>query len=109
MAEVDLAPREVAATADLIDTWYQALDRRPLMVGTQRWLALVTGIHVHGGDVWIQIARADDPDENLVIRVSPGTSVDRVAAAVRAWSPSGSNPWAVHVTQNFRETGDSLN
>ena len=51
MTEVDLAPHEVAATADLVNAWYQALDHRPLMVGTQRWLALVTGIHVDGGDL----------------------------------------------------------
>lgn len=101
MTEVDLAPHEVAATADLVNAWYQALDHRPLMVGTQRWPALVTGIHVDGGDLWIQIARADHPDENLVVHVAPGTSVDRVTAAVRALSAQGPIPRAVHVTQNF--------
>ena len=92
---------ETQSTTSLIDRWYRALDYRRITVGTQYWLALVSGIHVHGNNLWIQISRADNSDESLVLHVSRETSIDSAIAAVRAWAPLDPECRVIHVTQKI--------
>ena len=69
--------------------WFRALDQRPLVVGAQRWLALVMGIHAHGRDLWIQLAHASDLDQSLVLHVPPGVTLEHATAAAAAAGPCG--------------------
>lgn len=69
---------------DAVDWWFTALDQRTLSVGAERWIAQVTGIHLHGSDFWIQLELLGEQLRSYVVRVSPGMSVDDVLAAVEA-------------------------
>jgi len=69
------------AADDVIDKWYRALDRQELRLGTQAWPALVSGIHVQGRDLWIQISHAENPEQSLVLHVSRDTNIDAALAA----------------------------
>ncbi len=89
---------ETQSRTSLIDRWYRALDYRRITVGTRCWLVLVTGIHVHGNNLWIQISHADNPDESLVLHVKRETSIDSAIAAVCAWAPLDREHRVIHVT-----------
>ena len=75
---IDEAPRDNA------HWWFTELDQRALAVGSERWLTQVVGVHVEGGDVWIQLQSLPEQLRDLTIRVRPGMSVDDVVSAVEA-------------------------
>ena len=83
------------------DQWFAALDQRMIHVGAERWRAHVLGIHGEGGELWIQIAQAHEPDRGLVIHCWQTQAVDEVLAAVSAahLGASGSMP---HIVEAFR-------
>lgn len=64
--------------------WFTALDQRSLAVGADRWLTQVVGIHVDGGEVWIQLQSLPAQLHDFTIRVRPEMSVDDVVTAVEA-------------------------
>ena len=72
------SPRESA------QWWFTALDQRSLAVGADRWLTQVVGVHVDGGEVWIQLQSLPAQLHDFTIRVRPEMSVDDVVTAVQA-------------------------
>jgi hypothetical protein len=85
-------------TTRSLDWWFRALDQCRIKVGAQHWPALVTGIHMDGGDLWIQIAHADDPEQGLVLHLSQAAALDWVSAGTRAWTAQDPHPRVVSVT-----------
>ena len=88
-------------TTRSLDWWFRALDHRWIEVGASHWLGLVTGIHVDGHDLWIQLAHADDPVQGLVIHISQAATLDGVRATVPAWRPQDAHPRVVSVTHSL--------
>ncbi len=99
MSPVWLSAPEPQSTVSLIDRWYQALDRRQINVGPRCWRALVSGIHVHGNNLWIQIAHADNPNESLVLCVPRETSIESATSAESLWVPLDPERHDIHVIQ----------
>ncbi len=99
MSPVWLSAPAPQSTVSLIDRWYQALDRRQINVGPRCWRALVSGIHVHGNNVWIQIAQADNPNESLVLCVPRETSIESATTAEPPWAPLDLERHGIHVIQ----------
>ena len=64
--------------------WFSALDQRSLAVGADRWLTQVVGVHVEGGEVWIQLQSLPEELQDFTIRVGPEMTVDDVVTAVEA-------------------------
>lgn len=58
------------------EKWFQALDQRRVGTSTNHWDILVTGVHASGQDCWIQVASADDKAKQVVLHVSPTTTVE---------------------------------
>ena len=98
MNYADQASVEAQTMESLVERWYRALDQRQITIGSKCWLALLRGIHVHDGDLWIQISHAEAPEQSVVLHVSPHTSIDSALAAARTWSLRGPDPSTVHVT-----------
>ena len=90
---------ETQSTTSLIDKWYQALDGRRINVGPRCWRALVSGIHVHGNNLWIQIAHADNSNESLVLCVPREIGIDSVIAAESPWIPLEAERHVMHVVR----------
>jgi len=98
--QADSTARSTGTAPDgLIDKWYHALDQRQLTIGKRPWPALVSGIHAHGANLWIQISHADNPEESLVLRVSRDTSIDAAIATAQAWSAFQPDPRAIDLTK----------
>ncbi len=93
---------ETQSTTSLIDRWYRALDYRRITVGTRCWLVLVTGIHVHGNNLWIQISHADNSDESLVLCVPRETSIESATTAESPWAPLDLERHGIHVTKKIQ-------
>jgi hypothetical protein len=64
--------------------WFTALDQRSLAVGPERWLTQVVGVHLEGGEVWIQLQSLPEQLQDFTIRVRPDMTVDDVVTAVEA-------------------------
>ena len=65
------------------DRWFAALDQRMIHVGAERWHAHVVGIHGEGGELWIQIVPAHQPDRGVVVHCWHMQAIDEVIAALR--------------------------
>jgi hypothetical protein len=56
------------------------LDRQRIGGGPDSWMAYVLGVHVDGATIWIQIARNEDADESVIVRMradaAPGDVLD---------------------------------
>ena len=63
--------------------WFAALDQRMIQVGAERWHAHVVGIHGEGGELWIQIVPAHEPDRGVVVHCWHMQAIDEVIAALR--------------------------
>jgi len=74
---------------NLADRWFYALDRRRIVTGMRSWIMHVTGIHLDGREVWIQIAPGRTRDRGLVLHASEWTTIDQAIAAVTAGPPEG--------------------
>ena len=75
------------------DSWFQALDQRRVVTARESWDIVVTGVHASGGDCWIQMASAQDERKQVLLRVSPDTSVEAALEAV-ATAAQQDNPIA---------------
>ena len=66
------------------------------------WVTEVTAVHVVGGEAWVQLARADDPSSNVVLRLSAHANPNHALAALVAWSqtPADERPRVLDVTQS---------
>ncbi len=93
---------ETQSTTSLIDTWYRALDHRRITVGLRCWRALVSGIHVHGHNLWIQISHADNSNESLVLCVPRETSIESATTAESPWAPLDLERYGIHVTKKIQ-------
>jgi hypothetical protein len=75
------------AWGGVLESWFEALDQRPFEAGVTRAIAQVTGIHVDGADLWMQIEFAEGVAPSVVLRVTPGMSVrdalERVQRMIR--------------------------
>ena len=88
----NLAPATLAAGVPNLEEaprsnahwWFRALDQRSLAVGAERWLTQVVGVHVEGGEVWIQLQALPEQLQDFTIRVRPDMTVDDVVTAVAA-------------------------
>jgi hypothetical protein len=61
--------------SDIARSWFSALDRRHFGVGANRWTVRVTGIHVVGQDVWIQVQCARNKLRSCTVRLTLATSL----------------------------------
>jgi hypothetical protein len=66
------------------DKWFAALDHRRVGTSKCAWDIVVTGVHASGPDCWIQVAWADDERKQVVLHVSPQTTVEAALAALTA-------------------------
>ena len=66
------------------DKWFAALDQRRVGTAKNAWDIVVTGVHASGPDCWIQVASADDDRKQVVLHVSPQTTVEAALAALTA-------------------------
>jgi len=62
--------------------WFEALDHKAINVGGRPWIAQVVGIHGDLPHLWIQLESTKDSARSLLLRVTVGTSVDNVLAAI---------------------------
>ena len=67
--------------------WFEALDRRLIGHGTAAWIASVLGVYRDEKDWWIDVADADDPSANVVLRLSHRATVFHAVAALRRHRP----------------------
>ena len=58
------------------------LDRQRVGSGPDSWLAYVTGVHVDGATVWIQIAKSEGADESIIVRMPRNAAASDVLAAL---------------------------
>ena len=77
------------------EQWFEALDQRRVGTSTHRWDILVTGVHASGPDCWIQVASADDLTRQLVLHVSPKTTIDDALEALTAAAQQDLPPGSV--------------
>jgi hypothetical protein len=75
---------EKSEVQDLASRWFRALDRRQVDLGKRRLTARVMGIHLDGGEAWIQLAAGRAQEGNLVLHLSGWTTIDQVVAAMKA-------------------------
>jgi hypothetical protein len=71
---------------ELADRWFRALDYRRIKTGPRCWIARVMGIHRDDREIWIQIARGNNPEKSVVLHLSGWTTVDQAIAAMKAHS-----------------------
>ena len=102
MSPIRLSVPEAQSTTSLIDRWYRALDHRRITVGARCWRAFVTGIHVHGNNLWIQISHADNSNESLVLCVPRETSIGSATTAESPWVPLDLERHGIHVTRKIQ-------
>ena len=67
---------------DQVDRWFRGLDQKRIGNGLREWVVQVTGIHVDGNNVWIQIADVDNIGGSILLHVSTTTSVQRALRAL---------------------------
>jgi hypothetical protein len=72
-----------AAWTGVLESWFEALDQTSFMVGVDRAIAQVAGIHVDGADLWMQIEFAEGAAPSVILRVTPGMSVRDALDAVQ--------------------------
>ena len=60
---------------DTATWWFEALDGKEVVVGDERWVALVVGTHVRGADLWIQLADAGNPSRSAMVHIRSGSAV----------------------------------
>jgi hypothetical protein len=78
------SPRSPKARINNTDKWFTALDHRRVGTSKNAWDIVVTGVHASGPDCWIQVASADDDSKQVVLHVSPQTTVEAALAALTA-------------------------
>ena len=78
------ATADDAASTRLADSWFSMLDQRCFRSGADRWTALVTGIHLAGRDIWIQLECALNVHRSLVLHITPETTLHDVVSAIEA-------------------------
>lgn len=69
-----------------------ALDDRPMGTREQGWTAQVLGIHVDACDLWVQVARDNDPATNAVLRLSRHATASQAIVALERCQPA-SDAW----------------
>lgn len=84
MCEVRPVAEDERYARDLAARWFDALDRRQIHVGRRRWAVRVLGIHLDGGQAWIQMAAGPAQKMSLVLHVSGWTTIDQALAAMRS-------------------------
>jgi hypothetical protein len=86
--------RRALSTADLL---FSRLDKQRIRGRAATWMTEILGVFVEGREAWVQVAAAGHPTTSIVVRMSLQSSVDRVIAALKAWSdfPLGSRPGGV--------------
>jgi hypothetical protein len=98
-ATTTLQPRsESVGVSSSPDQWFAALDQRQIGVGVSAWTAQVLGVHRDGPDFWMQVASNRDPYTTVILRVSPGTSIEEVIAVLERSSRSGEGPEIIDLT-----------
>jgi hypothetical protein len=87
-------PRRALSTADLL---FSRLDKQRIRGKAATWMTEILGVFVEGREAWVQVAAAGHPTSSIVVRMSLQSGVDRVIAALKAWSdfPLGSRPGGV--------------
>ena len=81
-----------------MEWWFEALDHRRVGLGGRSRVALVTGIHADGADLWIQVTALGEPFRSIVLHVSRRTTVyDAVAALREAWSDGPPDKSVIHL------------
>ena len=83
MATASLCEEMRREDVDLVDRWFRALDQRSIHLGMREWLVQVTGILVHEGVLWIQIADESRRAGSVVLRVASTTPVDQAVRALK--------------------------
>ena len=71
--------------------WFEALDHKAINVGGRPWVGQVVGIHGDLPHLWIQLESTKGSGRSLLLRVTVGTSIDHVLAALSAASCGGSD------------------
>ena len=67
--------------------WFEALDQRTIGRGADRWIASVLRVHVDEREWWIDVASANNPAANVVLRLSRQATVFHAVAALRRHRP----------------------
>ena len=66
------------------ESWFELLDQRRFMVGSERLTAQVAGVHVAGVDTWIQLEFEEDRRRSLLLHLTTGTGIAAAVEAIRA-------------------------
>jgi len=99
-ATTRFARRRRDETRSRVEQVIAALDHRRIGKGRLRWVAQVLGVHTVGGDLWIQVAKDDDPAEGVVVHCPPWATIDHVIAALGSLRLGDVYPHVVHVMQS---------
>lgn len=67
--------------------WFEALDQRMIGRGADRWIASVLRVHGDEREWWIDVASANNPAANVVLRLSRQATVFHAVAALRRHRP----------------------
>jgi hypothetical protein len=84
-ARKEVAPRP--EIAQRITDIFAALDGRQVAAVDGPWTMQVQGVHDDGRDLWIQVARDGEPDESVVLRLSPWATARHAMVALAASDP----------------------
>ena len=84
-----------------VDRLIAALDHQRVGEGEASWVVQVLGVHVDGRNLWLQVARDDDPSDGVVLHLRPWGTADQARAALASldWQ-SASYPRMIHVMQS---------
>jgi hypothetical protein len=83
-----------------IDQLIAALDQQQIGDGVGAWVAEVLGVHSDGRDLWVQVARAHEPGQSLILRMSIHATAQHAIAALMKMEPfHGSLPHVIDVMQ----------
>jgi len=66
------------------ESWFELLDQRRFIVGSERLTAHVAGVHVAGVDTWIQLEFEEDERRSMLLHLTPGTGVGAAVEAIYA-------------------------
>lgn len=79
-----------------------ALDGRQMGTREQGWKAQVLGIHVDEGDLWVQVARDNDPATIAVLRLSRHATASHAIVALEHCQPvSDAGPRVINVMRRL--------
>jgi len=69
-----------------VDQVFAALDNRRIGIGPDSWIAQVFAVYLSSGNVWVQVAPKEHPDESVILQLPRTSTTGQGALALRKWA-----------------------